>query len=1302
MNNLNTCCDLEEALKNCERELIHLPAAIQPHGVILALDDKLVVRHASRNADTLFGRSAELLLDRPFANLVGEVQAGRLPTLIGEEDWRRTAITSFTIPGRYHSATFDAQVSHYNGLWLIEIELVEAGDTDLFHSLFIPIRDALWQLDAEFDIRRYTQQVVQQVRLLTGYDRVMMYQFDANWDGEVIAESKADTVGSYLGNRFPASDIPAQARELYTRNLVRMIADVEAEPEPIIPVLTPNTCAPLDMTYSAMRHFSPVHLEYLRNMGVRATLTISLIQNGRLWGLIACHHTQPKYIPLRVRELDEFIGKTVSLKLSDLQNRDKNRFLETTHHLLDKLMSEIRRERDVPAVLGSHYKDLLRLVRASGAVISVDDRRMRFAETPGEVQMDRLECWMRTLPPDTVFYTDNLAQNHPGAVLPNAPISGILVAPLNKRMDSYIAWFRPGIMRTIKWAGNPEKTVRNENGRLHISPRDSFDTWVETVRGNAPAWTRSELDAAKALSLAVIEVLTHSALEASEANYRRLAEYSTDMIAQLDAWGCFSFVSPACETLLGHEVEHMVGRPAETFIAAEDRPVLKAALQKLEAGCPPATVLVRMHCADGDIVWMECSLKPVCERSGELSVVINARDVTQRHTYQLAIEDLHRRNAQILEAAGEGLISFDADGYISFANDRAAQILGRPTSEMLGQRLSALIEADELYDALTRQESLQRESAEFRHASGHPITVRYVCTPMPGLTPAASGGILVFSELPPHAAEKDLSADSAALDQTNEAVMVTDSNSCIVSVNRAFTSITGYTLEEVMGQSPRILKSGVHTPNFYQSLWESLSARGYWAGEIWNRRKNGEIYPQWGSIAAIVGENGSVRNYVAVFSDISKAKQAEERLFYLANHDTLTGLPNRNRFLDHLGSTLDRARRHGHRLAIAFIDLDRFKIINDTLGHAAGDLYLKEISARISSATRDGDMLSRWGGDEFVLLLEKAGDHEHTVGAIQRVLSAITLPLEIDGHELTPTASVGVSLFPDDADNVSDLIKAADTAMYRTKEAGRNGFEFFTQRLSDEIKHKFEIVTELRRAMRNDQLELHYQPQRHALTGELVGLEALARWRHPERGLLLPGTFIPQAEDLGLIGEVGAWVLREACRQMADWVRCGVPVPRIAVNVAPSQLQPGFADLVRQTIEEFSLSPRHLEIEITEGALERSQQVLPILRELRELGVWLSVDDFGTGYSSLAHLKHFPITGLKIDKTFVDGIPANVQDIAIINTILALGVSLDLEVVAEGVETPEQLAFLRTLGTVSIQGYVHSRPLPANQLIFSP
>lgn len=1301
--------EVEEALKNCEREAIHQVGQIQPIGLLLALnDDGLIITHVSDNVSEWFDLTSSTLLGKAFSSLVGETQALSIRQLIGMEDWRRSAITTFNITRGGRTLSLDAQVSRTGKCWIIEIEPDERDRNDLFHKLFIPIRDSLWQLDAEVDLFRYTQKVVEQVRLLTGYDRVMMYQFDDNWDGEVIAESRADDIGSYLGNHFPAADIPPQARSLYTKNLVRMISDVDAIP---VKIKSQDT-EPLDLTYSSLRALSPVHLQYLRNMGVNATLSISLIQNDRLWGLIACHHREPKYISMRVRELDEFIGKTVSLKLSNLENSRKVQFHDQIHQLLEKLTEKIRQNCDIGSVIDIFDAELLSLVHADGAIINLGGNRYHIGSTPSDELMLDIESWLKTMSPKGVFQTDNLSGIYPNLGVYQDVACGLMIAPLDRNMHSYISWFRNEITKTIKWAGNPDKVVKNEQGRLTISPRESFATWVEIFRDKSPQWTQMEIDAANSLALALIEVLTHHALEQSEENYRFLTDNSSDMIARFDLDGVYIFLSPSCQSLFGFSAQHMTGRAVTDFIMPEDCVIFQNALLLMGSTDQAQTLLFRSQHDSSKTVWIEYTLKRIINpRSGVIEIVANGRDVTQRHTYQLAIEDLHRRNAKILEAAGDGLVSISPDGKIVYTNERVRQILGWEASELAGKSCCQLFhvrDADTSHDypcdcPLIAQ-NLNKDvgvsaTGYFSHKEGRAIRVDYSCTQMKDHG-KLSGAVLVFRESTEQSMTFDQKQTSdVILNEASEAVMVTDANRRITSVNRAFIKITGYVAEEVIGQTPRLLSSGVHTQNFYDAMYASLEVSGYWAGEIWNRRKNGEIYPQWGSITAIFGESGDLRSYIAVFSDVSKAKQTEEHLYHLANHDSLTGLANRSKFVDYLNHTLDLARRNrGRKVAVAFIDMDRFKIINDTLGHTIGDQFLKAIAARISSQCRNEDLLSRWGGDEFVLVMDRVDGPDSVAEAVRRMMEVVRKPLLIDGHELEPTLSVGISFFPDDAQNTTDLVKAADTAMYRVKENGRNGYAFFTELQADESKKKFEIVSELNRALRLNEFVLNYQPQVKPDTGEIVGLEALIRWQHPERGCLSPGNFIPLAEELGMINQVGEWVIKAVCQQMSAWKLSGVTYPRVAVNVAPSQLDSGLADYVQRTLALFGLTADCLEIELTEGALERGGEVAPVLKQLREMGITLSIDDFGTGYSSLGHLKNFPINCFKIDKSFVDGLPGSVQDAAIVKTILTLGENLNVDVVVEGVETLAQRDFLTLIGAKIIQGYCYDKPLSVEKM----
>lgn len=536
---------------------------------------------------------------------------------------------------------------------------------------------------------------------------------------------------------------------------------------------------------------------------------------------------------------------------------------------------------------------------------------------------------------------------------------------------------------------------------------------------------------------------------------------------------------------------------------------------------------------------------------------------------------------------------------------------------------------------------------------------------------------------------------------SGEAIMVTDRENRIVAVNPSFTRLTGYDLEDIRGQDPRVLSSGRTPRDTYRAMWNGLEENGFWQGELWDRRKNGTAYPKWAALSVIRGADGQVQNYIASFTDISQRKADEQRIDYLAHHDALTGLINRYSLESSLDQILHGARRSREQVAVMFIDMDRFKSINDTLGHHMGDRMLVEIGHRLRGSVRESDVVARLGGDEFVVVLTAMTASLSAAGVAAKVIQTLGEPYLIEGITLHSSPSIGISLYPADGEDSETLMKAADTAMYHAKERGRNNFQFFTASLNAATSERLDLERELRAALRARHLELHYQPKVRGDDGSLHGVEALVRWRHPQRGMIPPLKFIPVAEESGLIEPLGEWVLDEACRQLAAWRGAGIRDITMAINLSTRQLHsPNLATMVGEMLRRHGLAGASIELEITESAaMTNPDHAISQLHALRKLGVELAIDDFGTGYSSLAYLKLLPIQTLKLDRTFVRDIETDENDAAISAATLALAHSLGLKVVAEGVETAGQMEFLQRHRCDYLQGYLFDQPQPPEVLL---
>lgn len=548
--------------------------------------------------------------------------------------------------------------------------------------------------------------------------------------------------------------------------------------------------------------------------------------------------------------------------------------------------------------------------------------------------------------------------------------------------------------------------------------------------------------------------------------------------------------------------------------------------------------------------------------------------------------------------------------------------------------------------------------------------------------------------------QEHLRQAAVVFDCTREGVLVSDHNGVIVHVNPALVKITGYAPDEVLGQRPSMFKSGHHGPEFYQAVFESLEKTGEWHGEIWNRRKSGEIYPQWQTIRPVRDSQDRVSHYVAVFSDISAIKNTQTELMRLAHHDPLTDLPNRLLFTDRAEQALAYAQRHKSGCALLMIDLDHFKIINDSMGHNVGDLLLKAVGERLTAVFGKGFTVARLGGDEFAVLVETCTQVAQAAGFAQQVLEVMKGAFIIETHQLFISASVGISLYPNDALNAEQLLRNADSALFKAKSAGREGYALYTEELTAHAQYRIEVASDLRRALEQHELRVYFQPVHDLTSSRMVGVEALVRWQHPQRGLVAPGEFIPIAERTGLIAEIDAWVLEQACWQMCQWQAAGVELSFVAVNISSRLFaRPELYQLVSTVLTDTGLNPALLELEVTESAvMDNSEVALEQMHRLRELGLRLAIDDFGTGFSSLLRLKRLPVQKLKIDQGFVAGLPSDDDDVAIVRAVIALAQSMGMQVHAEGIEYVEQAQFLLDHHCDLGQGYWFGRPVPAHAL----
>ncbi len=661
--------------------------------------------------------------------------------------------------------------------------------------------------------------------------------------------------------------------------------------------------------------------------------------------------------------------------------------------------------------------------------------------------------------------------------------------------------------------------------------------------------------------------------------------------------------------------------------------------------------------------------------------------------------------SDIVDAANSPVLAWDGEGKITKINKSALDLFGFERRDEVETVYEMLEKFPDEGASKAVEAAMKGNATPYLETqtviNGNKRYVLWNITPLTGAQGEFIGVICQGQDITERrVAERSLRLSSTVFDNTSEGVMITDTNAVIMDVNTAFTEITGYAREEVIGQNPRIMKSGRQSDEFYQKMWSQLNKRGRWRGEIWDKRKGGEEFPKWLSINACRNERGLLTHYVAVFSDITNKKQDQEKLEQLAHYDHLTGLPNRALFQDRLKTSLARCRRDKAHMALLFVDLDRFKQVNDSLGHRVGDLLLKEVSSRLLHSVREIDTVARLSGDEFTVILSGIVTTEVIETIASRIVKSLGAPYFFESHELFVSASVGIAVYPTDGKNSGDLLRNADLAMYHAKEKGRNNYQFFNTQMNEHAQTQLAFANQLRIAMNRNLIYPHYQVKVDIAKGLPVGLEALARW-NDERGVpISPVKFIPVAEAHGLITRVGSSILHQVCTQVRMWQDMSLDFGRVAVNLSAHQFRdPNLFAEIREAIEEHRIHPESLEVEVTENMMmDDVEGAIKILENLKEMGLTVAIDDFGTGYSSLNYLKRFPVDTLKIDRTFIRDLTPESDDAAIVSAIVTLSQKLNINVVAEGVENTDQVDFLREIGCHVVQGFLFAKPCDGAQV----
>jgi diguanylate cyclase (GGDEF)-like protein/PAS domain S-box-containing protein len=852
--------------------------------------------------------------------------------------------------------------------------------------------------------------------------------------------------------------------------------------------------------------------------------------------------------------------------------------------------------------------------------------------------------------------------------------------------------------------------LRSLTGFSDRLSRGDFDTPITLAAHDEMGRLGAQMDR---MRIAIRELFADIAHR--EERFRTIVTQAPGAVFRARPGGAIDFVSDAIEEISGYPARMFMDATTDRWsdiICPEDRRPQRRQVKEALLAVRPYEIEYRIVDAEGVERWVLESGQPVAQ-GGDAAFWIDGiiSDISERKHNEMRIEALLAEQGAVLDNVVFGIVQ-ERDLRVVSTNRRFDELFGYAEGELVGESIALLFPTYEMYErGIAASGPILASGADFsdEHLYRRRDGSLFMCQVSGrALDPERpdDGSIWVYADVTERRqAEEKLRLSATVLEHIADGVMVIDVHGRIVATNPAYTQITGYTEIEAVGTQSGLTRANLasragHPPEFYDDLWHDLAETGFWRGEIWSTRKNGDVYLEWLTVSAVRDDHDTVTHYVCVFSDITKLKESQEKLDHLAHHDPLTGLPNRLLFHDRLQHAMVRAARAGSQLAVLFIDLDRFKNVNDTLGHHVGDELLRHVANALSGCLRDGDTLARLGGDEFIVLLEDVDGERGARLVAEKLMRLFEQPVLVSSYELFVTGSVGISLFPQDGADLNHLIRNADVAMYQAKARGRNGYAFYAPSMEGEGLERLRLEALLRRSIEKNEIWLAYQPQVEIDSGRLIGVEALVRWNSAELGQVGPDRFIPLAEDIGFINQLGGWVLEQACRQAVRWDQAGLYVPKIAVNLSARQFdRGGLAGTVERVLRETGLPPHRLQLEVTESVIMNTGDAMQYINDLHAIGVELAIDDFGTGYSSLAYLKRLPVQTLKIDRSFIKDISTDANDEAIAIAIIQLGKSMNLAVIAEGVETVEQAAFLLRHGCRRAQGYLYARPLPPEQLL---